>query len=95
MVSQENAFMTSALFDRWANDVFLPAVDRRRFEFRCPGKAALLTDRARAHCTCAFLEKWKEKGVDSVFFIPDSSGQCYPLDLLTFSLLKKCRWYKK
>jgi hypothetical protein len=95
MVSQENAFMISAPLDRWANDVFLPVIDRCRFEFRCLRQAELLTDRAHAHCTCAFLEKWKEKGVDGVFFIPDPSDQCYPLDLLIFSLLKKWRRYKK
>jgi hypothetical protein len=37
----------------------------------------------------AFLEKYKEKGVEVLFLISHSSDQCQPFDLLTFSLLKK------
>jgi hypothetical protein len=43
----------------------------------------------QADRACALLEKSEEKGAEHAFFIPHSSDQCQPLDLLTFSLLQK------
>jgi hypothetical protein len=44
-VTQVNAFMTSHLFEVWAERVFFPAVDQRRSEFNYTSNVVLLIDR--------------------------------------------------
>jgi hypothetical protein len=89
MVHQENAFMTAALFDRWSDEVFFPSIEKRRSMFDYTGKVIVLMDGLGAHHTDAFLNKCGEKNIEVIFFVPHSSDQCQPLDLLTFALLKR------
>jgi hypothetical protein len=44
IVTQANAFMTSRLFEVWAERAFFPAVEERRSDFNCTGKVVLLMD---------------------------------------------------
>jgi hypothetical protein len=89
MVHQENAFMTATLFDRWSDEVFFPAIEKRRLLFGYAGKVIVLMDGLGAHHTDTFLQQCEAKNVRVIFFVPHSSDQCQPLDLLTFALLKR------
>jgi hypothetical protein len=70
MVSHENAFMTSRLFEKWGEDVFFPEVRELRVQFQHSGRVVLLMDGLRSHHTDAFLQRCQEELVDVVFLIP-------------------------
>jgi hypothetical protein len=89
IVTQANAFMTSRLFEVWAERVFFPAVEERRNEFTYTGKVVLLMDGLGAHYTERFLQDCQERNIDVVFLVPRSSDQTQPLDFITFALLKR------
>jgi hypothetical protein len=55
LVSQDNAFMTSSLFEAWAKEVFFPAVEERRRQWNYNGTAVLLLDGLDSHHTEKFL----------------------------------------
>jgi NADPH:quinone reductase-like Zn-dependent oxidoreductase len=89
IVTQANAFMTSRLFEMWAERVFIPAVQERREAFTYTGKVILLMDGLGAHRTEKFLQDCRERGIEVVFLVAHSSDQTQPLDLVTFALLKQ------
>jgi hypothetical protein len=89
LASQENAFMTSSLFELWGETVFFPAVEERRRHFCYGGKAVLLLDGLGAHHTDRFLQTCSERNIEVVTLVPHSSDQTQPLDLMTFALLKQ------
>jgi hypothetical protein len=86
---QENAFMTTRLFELWAREVFFPAVAQRRAEFGYTGRALLLLDGLGSHHTDEFLQTCASQNIDVLFLIPHSSDQTQPLDVLAFALMKR------
>jgi hypothetical protein len=89
LASQENAFMTTRLFELWAREVFFPAVAQRRAEFEYTGRAPLLLDGLGSHHTDEFLQTCARQGIDVLFLAPHSSDQTQPLDVLNFALMKR------
>jgi hypothetical protein len=61
LASQASAFMTSSLFELWAETIFLPAVEEWRISFRYQRKAVLLLDGLEAHQTDRFLQACSER----------------------------------
>jgi hypothetical protein len=55
LVSRENAFMTTRLFELWAREVFFPAIEVRRTEFQYTGRVLLLLYGLGSHHTDGFL----------------------------------------
>jgi hypothetical protein len=88
IVSQENAFMTSSLFEMWADTVFFPSIDERRRDLGYQGKVVLLLDGLGAHNTERFHRACQVRGVDVILLVPHASDQTQPLDLVTFATLK-------
>jgi hypothetical protein len=86
---QENAFMTTRLFELWAREVFFPAVAQRRSEFGYTGRALLLLDGLGSHHTDEFLQTCASQDIDVLFLVLHSSDQTQPLDVLTFALMKR------
>jgi hypothetical protein len=89
LASQENAFMTTRVFELWAREVFFPAVAQRRAEFGYTGRALLLLDRLGFHHTDEFLQICAGQDIDVLFLVPHSSDQTQQLDVLTFALVKR------
>jgi hypothetical protein len=89
IVSQKNAFMTSSLFEYWAETIFFPWVEERRRVLGYQGPALLLIDGLGAHHTESFIEEASNRNITCLFFVPHTSDQCQPLDLVTFSLHKR------
>jgi hypothetical protein len=81
--------MTMVLFDKWAQDIFFPAVrENRRANRGYSGKAVLIMDGFGAHSTPGFIEECKKENVVVKFLVPHSSDRCQPLDSCVFSTLK-------
>ena len=88
-VYQKNAFMTTKLFEKWAIDVFFPDIEKRRKKYDYEGPAVLILDGLGSHYSDTFLEACNIYNVYVLFLVPHTSDQCQPLDLVTFSLLKR------
>jgi hypothetical protein len=69
IVTQANAFMTSRLFEVWAEPVCFPAVEERRNELSYTGKVVLLLDDLGAHHTEKFLQDCQERDIDVVVLV--------------------------
>jgi hypothetical protein len=89
LASQENAFMSTRLFELWAREVFFPAIEARRTEFQYTGQVLLLLDGLGSHHTDDFLAACSQREIDVLFLIAHSSNQTQPLDFLTFALMKR------
>jgi hypothetical protein len=87
--SQENTFMTARLFELWVREVFFPAVAQRGAEFEYTRRAVLLLDGLDSHHTDEFLQTCAGQDIDVLFLVSHSSDQTQPLDVLTFTLMKK------
>jgi hypothetical protein len=55
------AFMAASRFDQRSNEVFIPAIDRRRCQFNYTEKAIVLMAGLGAHHTDDFLENMKRR----------------------------------
>jgi hypothetical protein len=86
---QENAFMTTHLFELWVREMFFPAVAQRRAEVGYTERALLLLDGLGSHHTDEFLQTCAGQDIDVLFLVPHSSDQTQPLDVLTFALMKR------
>jgi hypothetical protein len=75
LASQENAFMTTRLFELWAREVFFPAVAQRRAEFGYTGRDLLLLDYLGSHHTDEFLQTCAGQDIDVLFLVLHSSDQ--------------------
>jgi hypothetical protein len=89
MVSQPNAFMTTVLFEKWADEVFFPSIEERRRRTGYQGPCVLVLDGPGSHHSDAFLAECEDRNIYVIFLVPHSSDQCQPLDLITFALLKR------
>jgi hypothetical protein len=89
LASQENAFMMTRLFELWAREVFCPAVAQRLAEIGYTGRALLLLDGLGSHHPDEFLQTCGGQDIDVLFLVPHPSDQPQPLDVLTFTLMKR------
>jgi hypothetical protein len=89
MAQQDHAFMTTLLFQLWADEVFFPSIAARRLELDYTGRVLVLMDGLGSHHTEAFTSRCHDEGIEILFLVPHSSDQCQPLDLLTFAILKR------
>jgi hypothetical protein len=60
ITSQENAFMTKALFELWVREIFFPTVDEFRQKWQYQGPALLLMDGFGSHYPDQFLCECQE-----------------------------------
>jgi hypothetical protein len=65
LASQENAIMTTRLFELWAREVFFPAVAQRRAEFGYTGRALILLDGLGSHHADEFVETCAGQDIDA------------------------------
>ena len=86
----EKGFMTTFLFNEWAEKTFIPEMRRKRADHRYDGPALLLLDGFGCHHCDAFLRMMEEENIAVVFFPPHTSDQIQPCDLGIFSNQK--RW---
>jgi hypothetical protein len=75
ILSQENTFMTSSLFEMWADTVFFSSIDERRRDLDYQGKVVLLLDGLAAHNTEKFHRACQDRGVDVILLVPHASDQ--------------------
>jgi hypothetical protein len=75
ILSQENAFITSSLFEMWADTVFFPSIDERRRDLDYQGKVVLLLDGLWAHNTEKFHRTCQDRSVDVILLVPHTSDQ--------------------
>jgi hypothetical protein len=90
IATEANGFLTSRLFNIWAERVFFSAIEERRGEVNYTGKVVLLMDGLGAHHTEKFLQDCRDPDIDVVFLVPHISDQTQLLDLITFAVLKQC-----
>jgi hypothetical protein len=91
--SQPKGYVTTALFDDWFTQVFLPALANRRAAYGYDGLAVLLLGNCSAHHGALFVTLRAEYHIRVVFSPPHSSNQLHPLDLCLFGVTKKLlRW---
>jgi hypothetical protein len=89
MVSQTHAFMTTALFARWADEIFFPSIEESRSRSGYQGPALLLLDGCSSHHPIEFLEECERRNIYVIFLVPHSSDQTQPLDLVPFGIFKR------
>jgi hypothetical protein len=53
------------------------------------GPAVLILDGLSAHHTEAFNTEAKDRNIYPIFLVPYSSDQCQPIDLITYSVMKR------
>jgi hypothetical protein len=87
-VHQKNSYMTSLLFEKWADDIFFPTISQRRRTFGYTGSVLLIMDGFGAHSTDKFLSKCVAQNVTVKFLIPHTSDRCQPCDQTVFSVFK-------
>jgi hypothetical protein len=88
IVHQENAFMSTYLFDQWANEIFFPSLKYKRLAVGYNGNALLIMDGFSAHESEAFRNNCMKSKVIISYLVPHSSDVTQPLDLITFGGLK-------
>ena len=85
---QENGFITTTLFEKWADEVFFPEVYQRRELLSFFGWAILILDGCSSHTSDSFHDQCFEQGIIPLFIPPHSSDQIQPLDLGIFGIQK-------
>jgi hypothetical protein len=76
--SQENALITTALFERWARSVFFPTIQHRRQKCGYFGKAIPLMGGLGSRHSQQFLDECTAQDIKPIFLIPHSSDQTQP-----------------
>jgi hypothetical protein len=85
---QDNAFMTTILFEKWIEEVFLPEVREKRDHYGYRGKGILIMDGFGGHKSEKITALCKADDISIKYLIPHTSHMTQPLDLLTFASLK-------
>ena len=83
-----NGYITSALFERYVRDIFVPYVNVRRGELGYQGYAVLTLDRCSCHCSQAIQAICDANGIRLVYLPAHSSDQTQACDLGLFGNLK-------
>jgi hypothetical protein len=84
--SQENAFITSALFAEWAEEVLSPYFDDTRLKLRYDGPGLVLMDGCTCHSEDGFLDECTWRGIEILLLSPHTRDQVQRLDLGIFGL---------
>jgi hypothetical protein len=85
---QENGFITTELFDEYADEIRFPFIEETREEMQYDGAAIVILDGCSCHNGDGFLDGCTYHGVYPVFLPPHSSDQIQPLDLGIFARQK-------
>ena len=93
ILSTGSSFVTTAIFEIWLRDVFLPAVEEKRAELReIPGefddRAVLILDGCSSHLNGQFRQLLGEHRVTMRFLVSHTSHLTQPLDVGIFGWLK-------
>lgn len=72
---QENGFVNSEIFYFWAEEIFLPVIERRRKSTGYTGEATLLLDGCSAHTSELYLELCTFNNIFPFFEPPGTSDQ--------------------
>jgi hypothetical protein len=88
-VIQENGFIDSDLFLRWATDVLVPYVIKERERLLYSGPAYLIMDGCSTHLSDEFCDLCLEYGVEIELLPAHTSDQLQPLDLGIFAIQKQ------
>lgn len=88
-VNQSNGFMTSSIWDFWADEILFPELCKRRQFYNYDGPIVLLIDGCSSHFSEYFLEQCIFYGVFLFIEPPNSSDQLQVLDIGLFGIQKK------
>ena len=86
---QKNGFMTTTLFEYWAENVFFEEIESKRTIYDYQGPALLILDGFKCHHSEKFILECNDRNIYTLFLVPHSSDQYQPLDLVTFGVMKK------
>ena len=89
LVYQQTGFIDYDLFDKWANEIFFPEIERRRVQYDYTGDCLLIIDPCNVHASDDFMDQCTFRKIVLVFLAPYSSDQCQPLNLCVFNAQKK------
>lgn len=92
--SQINGFLTTAIFLKWWQNVFLPHLQLKRIKYNYNGPALIILDGLKAHHLV--LDKVNEQTNNIIirFMPPHTSDQVQMLDLGVFGYQKRISKYK-
>ena len=86
----ERGYSTQEIFLKWLREMFFPQLHIRRTQLSSTDlEAIILADRATIHISPEITSCCEANGVRMIYFPPHSSHVYQPLDLLTFSCLKR------
>ena len=88
-VAQDNGFVTTEIWDYWADTIFFPECNRRREKYHYSGPIVLLIDGCSAHFSDYFWDECTYYGVFVFVEPPGSSDQLQVLDIGLFGIQKK------
>ena len=89
VVGSDSGYVTTELFVKLLDEIFIPSMNDRRMRFKAPNEQGLLIiDGATQHHSPAVTEKLKEANIVLHFLVPHSSHLTQPLDRLFFKLFK-------
>jgi hypothetical protein len=84
-----HAFMTKKLFELWMIQVFIPDLQQRRERTKYQGPAILIMDQFSGHQYENLAAQCGDNNVVIKYLVPHTSHLCQPLDLVTFSSMKR------
>jgi hypothetical protein len=76
IVSQENGFMTTNLFMKWASEIFFPTVEAKRVATGYEGPVVLILDGLGSHHNEIFIHECELQHIFVIFLAPHTSDQC-------------------
>jgi hypothetical protein len=85
---QENSFISTQLFDKWATEVFFPHVHDVRRRIGYGGWGILLLDGCSCHHSDDFLDRCHDLGILPIFLPAHSFHLTQPLDVGLFAIHK-------
>jgi transposase len=89
-------YVTQAIFNKYINEVLIPAVISNRGLPRCKDKPVILfCDNCSAHCSDEVLGKLAKCGILVIADPPHTSHIFQVLDVLLFGILKKAKKYQR
>ena len=88
IVHQENGFIDTFLFEKWADEIFFPEVLRRRAATGYNGRAIAILDGCSCYQSDWFLDECTFQNICVIFIASHSSDQTQPLDLGIFAICK-------
>ena len=94
IVYQECGFINDSIFYHWAEKILFPEIKKRKSEIKSEKNAVIILDNFLSHCSPEFHEKCEKEEIKFLYIPPHSSHLLQPLDLVTFSILKKKTSYQ-